>query len=625
MNRTEHMSDIKLIETGNGGDIELIGKDLAMLEGFGNMIYLALFGGNPQGRSSSAPTGKRIPTEQAFDWWGNNLLMPNDLGQQFNSLTEYTLNTTALNSSGRIQIEQAVLKDLAFMKDFATVSVTVTIEHVDRVRITIKLQEPDNIEQKEFQYIWDGTKQDLIGTKPSPNIVIIPPTPPEPETIAYLGVLGIGNDSTIYYPGTNQEITGTQIWAAVNTYFVGAKAANILTKLKAIYWFIGGTATRHKYNAIDPRDVDAAFRIIFNGGWVHDKMGVTPNGTSAYADSKFNPNVNASGSSLHMGTYREQYTVGVTIGCTDGSSFLFDYSSFPGYALNTASFSAFAQVLNGMIIGTRTNGSPTFDVVKNTRIENISIVHSTRPNANIYFGAYNNGGTAAFFTDGVYKTVTIGDGLTTTEARTLDHLSKQLQYALHRTMASYTFFGDSITDGLLNVTEAQKFATLLCTAKTKLQVNYGIPSTGLPQLLLDMSGIPQKGNSYSKLFFAYGMNDWGIYKETPTTYKTNYQQIIDNCISKGWLPADIIIIGPFYPLDAAIATYFANFGTTITRAEMIALVAATSQIAALNGCPYIDMYALMEANSPATLINADGVHPNAAGHTFIFNQLNAFI
>ena len=149
--------DLKVIETGNGGDLIYEGKDLTVIEGFGNMPYLAMFGGNIEQDTPSV----RLAEEQAFDWWGNSLLMNNDKSIQFNSLTERTLQNTALNSAGRLQIIQAVQKDLEFMKPFAQVNVDVSIISNDRVMISITLTEPQNQQEKKYIYIWDGTLKDL--------------------------------------------------------------------------------------------------------------------------------------------------------------------------------------------------------------------------------------------------------------------------------------------------------------------------------------------------------------------------------------------------------------------------------------------------------------------------------
>jgi hypothetical protein len=149
--------DLELIETGNGGDLVKKGKDLSVIHGFQNMPYLALFGGNVE---ASTPS-KRNKGELGFDYWGNSLLMDNDPEQQFNSLTERTLKNVPLTSSGRLLIEQAVVSDLDFMKSFATIAVTVSIVSVDRVKILVQIKELENLEQKEFVFIWDKTGNEV--------------------------------------------------------------------------------------------------------------------------------------------------------------------------------------------------------------------------------------------------------------------------------------------------------------------------------------------------------------------------------------------------------------------------------------------------------------------------------
>lgn len=149
--------DLLLIEKGDGGDFVRTKHDFRGIDGFQNMVYLALFGGNIQ---ASTPT-QRLPSQQAFDWWGNNLLMPNDQGIQFNSETERVLMKTPLNSSGRLLIEDAVRNDLKFMKEFATVAVAVSIISDNRLVIGVQAQEPDNVEKRDFIFLWDATNKEL--------------------------------------------------------------------------------------------------------------------------------------------------------------------------------------------------------------------------------------------------------------------------------------------------------------------------------------------------------------------------------------------------------------------------------------------------------------------------------
>lgn len=161
--------DLKLIETGNGGDIVKGAKDFEIIRGFQNMPYLALFGGNP---GFSTPI-VRPENQQAFDWWGNSLLMGEDPGIQFNSLTENTLNSVPLTSFGASQIEQAVIEDLRFMEEFSTVSVSVVIISDDKVAIGIFLEEPENEENKAFIFIWDSTEAELSAPVDNGGGVIV--------------------------------------------------------------------------------------------------------------------------------------------------------------------------------------------------------------------------------------------------------------------------------------------------------------------------------------------------------------------------------------------------------------------------------------------------------------------
>lgn len=145
--------DLQVIETGNGGDLIKNGNDLALVYSFENMPYLAMFGGNKE-----SVTRPRLETEQAFDWFGNSLFFPNDESLQFNSLTEKALDTIPLTSAGRILIENEIKKDLQFMQPFAEITVKTSIPQTDTLLINIKIEEPDNLQAKEFIYIWQQGK-----------------------------------------------------------------------------------------------------------------------------------------------------------------------------------------------------------------------------------------------------------------------------------------------------------------------------------------------------------------------------------------------------------------------------------------------------------------------------------
>lgn len=157
--------DLQLLETGNGGDLNRIGADLALVYSFENMPYLALFGGN-----KAAVTGPRLATQQDFSWWGNALLFPNNPSLQFNSLTEKALDEIPLTSSGRLLIEEAIKKDLEFMRPFANVSVSTEIVATDHIRIGIGIQRPDNLQRRDFIYIWENGQLSTPEEDYNPNI-----------------------------------------------------------------------------------------------------------------------------------------------------------------------------------------------------------------------------------------------------------------------------------------------------------------------------------------------------------------------------------------------------------------------------------------------------------------------
>ena len=143
--------DVKMYETGNGGDIMIIGNDLESCFSFENMPYLGMFGGNVEQVTSQVGQND----EQRFDYWGNAFQNENS---QLNSITENRLITTPLTSEGRTLIENAVKSDLSFMKAFAVISVVVRIISDDWLNISILVQEPSNTQSLEFQFIWDAAK-----------------------------------------------------------------------------------------------------------------------------------------------------------------------------------------------------------------------------------------------------------------------------------------------------------------------------------------------------------------------------------------------------------------------------------------------------------------------------------
>jgi len=143
--------DIEVIETNDGGDFVKTGMDLSTVSDWRNMVYLGLFGGNIE---QSTPVGSFPESSQREDYWANSLFWPDDPSKQFNSKTQRTLENVALTQDGISQVENAMMDDLDFMRDFADISVNARLVDVNELEMTVYAREPENLEDAEFRYIW---------------------------------------------------------------------------------------------------------------------------------------------------------------------------------------------------------------------------------------------------------------------------------------------------------------------------------------------------------------------------------------------------------------------------------------------------------------------------------------
>lgn len=115
---------------------------------------------------------------------------------------------------------------------------------------------------------------------------------------------------------TAAGITDPTQQTAINNLVVGLKSNGLWTKMNAIYPFVGGTSTTHKWNLKDPRDLNAAYRLVFSGGWTHSSTGATPNGVNAYADTFLIPSAVLNYASLSY--YSRTSTAEIGTGDTNG-------------------------------------------------------------------------------------------------------------------------------------------------------------------------------------------------------------------------------------------------------------------------------------------------------------------
>lgn len=79
----------------------------------------------------------------------------------------------------------------------------------------------------------------------------------------------------------------------IQSLFIDLKNTGLYFKIQAFYPFLGTTAAQHKWNAKNPLDTNAAFRLQFFGGGTHSNLGYQCNGTNAYANTFFSTKCSA--------------------------------------------------------------------------------------------------------------------------------------------------------------------------------------------------------------------------------------------------------------------------------------------------------------------------------------------
>lgn len=251
----------------------------------------------------------------------------------------------------------------------------------------------------------------------------IPPI--EPEASAFIDAAGITD--------------GTQI-GAINNLVWRLKYFGLWGKFLAIYPFVGGTATTHKFNLMFPSDLDSAYRLNFIGGWTHSSNGATPNGTNGYADTFINSNTALSGTSTHLSMYSRTLSVGTQI-----EMGTFDTISTSILQLRPAANAVFGLAASGLVNFTTTTDARGFwlatkranndrQVYRNGISEGTSTTNDTTafPSFNIFIGARNNNGSPVFYSNKQFAFVSIGTGLTTTEAANFNTCVVEYQTALSR-------------------------------------------------------------------------------------------------------------------------------------------------------------------------------------------------
>ena len=281
-----------------------------------------------------------------------------------------------------------------------------------------------------------------------------------------IGTINAGVTATIADAGNGwYRCSVTRTMAAVSNNFVAfspqisdGSSSHLGNGLVGVYCWgaqleLGSTATTYqpiattqqafianqfKYNLVNPVDSDAAFRLVFNGGWTHSSNGATPNGTNGYADTKLMPSSVLSTSSAHFSKYNR--TNDLTGSKVDGSAntvslsfFQHNYTGANGIIGTVASIASYtATDTRGLFNVTRTSAN-SLKVFRNSANIASDVVTSTiLPNNSVCIGARNDGSGFVFYNPYQAAFASIGDGLTDTDAANLYTRVQAFQTALSR-------------------------------------------------------------------------------------------------------------------------------------------------------------------------------------------------
>ena len=258
----------------------------------------------------------------------------------------------------------------------------------------------------------------------------------------YLNEYLLDNDAYKFLVATN--IHDALIVNGINNLVIYLKSFGLWQKMKAIYPFVGGTATAHKFNLKNPADTNAAFRLNFVGGWTHSATGAKPNGTNAYADTFLIPNtIIASDNSTHLSFYSRTQILqpSVEIGSSNTNNFK-EMSLFMSYS-GTKGGTFYTYPSEG--VGVSNNNTLGFQIITRTSSSNLvlhfnsvklstnsNIKSQTTPSYSTVIGSNRTSTLILQYSSKECAFASIGNGLSDADALALYNAVNAFQVSLAR-------------------------------------------------------------------------------------------------------------------------------------------------------------------------------------------------
>jgi hypothetical protein len=256
---------------------------------------------------------------------------------------------------------------------------------------------------------------------------------------------GVPTDADAQAFITAAGITDATQQSAINTLVTDLKGYGIWSKMKAIWPFVGGTSSSHKWNLRDPRDLNAAFRLVFSGGWTHSSTGAKPNGTNGYGDTFLTPATSISQNSAHLSFYSRTQSIGdgFNIGSVKTNPPFEGLHIAISFGLNSNQMRTRCNSQNPSTSYTPTDTRGLFSISRiassqfkgyrnNTSVFTAAETSNSPNNVKIVIGATNTTGGVSDYSTNECAFASIGDGLTDTEAANLYTAVQAYQTSLNR-------------------------------------------------------------------------------------------------------------------------------------------------------------------------------------------------
>ncbi len=428
-----------------------------------------------------------------------------------------------------------------------------------------------------------------------------------PDAVAFINAAGI---------------TDPQQKNAINTMVNALQDSGLWSISYAIYPLVGGTATTHKYNLIDPQDTDAAYRIVWSGTVTHNANGITGS-ANGLGDTKLNSltvfGTNYAGFHCNVTTGSS----GVYMGAGTGN-FLWDASGFVNNG--AVGGSSVNWPATGMYTVGRIDATNVQTVVNGESYINPVNTFSANPNATFTLLSTNGG----FFAACTMNFAAITQNLTVRQSRILNDIVMNFNYYLNRNgNQTAVFTGDSFTFGTGASVDDSTYVNRFCTNQNLIAENLAVGSTCLMETTPTVpqgtlygsrdSKIKYKNGKRKYLFIAHAINDAGyaLTNYTTTLYNTQYTEIINLAKARGWAPSEIFVIAGFYEVGWGTPWGSLNPSPPCDATRYNSFIAEAETVANANGVTFIDMVGIMGAPNVAP----DGIHPNDSGYRLIANYL----